>query len=159
MVNQVWSNIISGDYPVVIMIAAALAVLLFFWGLAAALGRSFDPARRRLDEIAVDSGARPSSGLGQRIADAMRPVERFVMPKEAEREGTQQQLQFAGYRSASAVTTFYGAKLAVSAAMLLGWLLVARFLPHITSGRVVFIALAACFFRIVLPALCRDRMV
>jgi tight adherence protein C len=159
MLNQLWSSIASGDYPVVIMAVAALAVLMFFWGLASALGRSFDPARRRLDEIAADSGARPSAGLGQRIADAMRPVERFVMPKGAEREGTQQQLQFAGYRSASAVTTFYGVKLAASAAMLLAWLLVARFLPHISSGRIVFIALAACFFGMLLPGIWLDRSV
>ncbi|HXI77509.1 MAG TPA: hypothetical protein VNH21_10250, partial [Steroidobacteraceae bacterium] len=76
MFNQFWSSITSGG-PVVIMIAAALAVLLFFWGIASALGRSFDPARRRLEEIATDSGAAPpSAGLGQRIAAAMRPVER-----------------------------------------------------------------------------------
>jgi len=159
MLNQLWSSITSGDYPVVVMAVAALAVLMFFWGLASALGRSFDPARRRLDEIAADSGARPSASLGQKIADAMRPVERFVMPKGAEREGTQQQLQFAGYRSASAVTTFYGVKLAASAGMLLGWLLVARFLPHISSGRVVFIALAACFFGMLLPGMWLDRSV
>jgi tight adherence protein C len=158
MLNQLWSSITSGE-PVVIMVAAALAVLMFFWGLASALGRSFDPARRRLDEIAVDSGARPRSGLGQRIADAMRPVERFVIPKEAEREGTQQQLQFAGYRSASAVTTFYGAKLVVSAAMLLVWLLASRFLPHISSGRIVFIALAVCFFGMLVPGMWLDRRV
>jgi tight adherence protein C len=158
MFNQLWSSVTSGG-PAVIMVAAALAVPMFFWGLASALGRSFDPARRRLDEIAVDSGARPSASFGQRIADAIRPVERFVMPKEAEREGTQHQLQFAGYRSASAVTTFYGAKLAVSAAMLLVWLLAARFLPHISSGRVAFIALAACFFGMLIPGMWLDRRV
>jgi tight adherence protein C len=158
MLNQFWSAITSGG-PVVIMIAAALAVLMFFWGLASALGRSFDPARRRLDEIAVDSGAQQSAGLGQRIADAMRPVERYVLPKEAERASTQQQLQFAGYRSASALTTFYGVKLAVSAGMLLGWLLVARFLPHVSSGRILFISLAACFFGLLLPGIWLDRSV
>jgi tight adherence protein C len=159
MLNQLWSSITSGEYPIVIMAVAALAVLTLFWGLAGALGRSFDPARRRLDDIAADSGARPSAGLGQRIADVIRPVERFVMPKGAERESTQQQLQFAGYRSASAVTTFYGVKLAVSAGMLLGWLMVARFLPHISSGRIVFIALAACFFGMLLPGMWLDRSV
>jgi tight adherence protein C len=157
--NQFWISITSGG-PVVIMIAAALAVLLFFWGIASALGRSFDPARRRLEEIATDSGAAPpSAGLGQRIAAAMRPVERFVLPKEAEREGTRQKLQFAGYRSASAVTTFYGAKLAFSAAMLLGWLVAAKFLPHVSSGRVVFFALAASFFGMLLPGMWLDRRV
>ena len=159
MLNQFWSSITSGG-PVVIMIASALAVLMFFWGIASALGRSFDPARRRLEAIAADSGAPPSTAsLGQRIAAAMRPVERFVLPKGAERESTRQKLQFAGYRSASAVTTFYGAKLAFSAALLLGWLLAAKFLPHVSSGRVLFFALAASFFGMMLPGMWLDRRV
>ena len=158
MFTQFWSIITSGG-PVVIMIIAALAVLMFFWGVASALGRSFDPARRRLEAIAADSGAPLSTGLGQRIAGVLRPVERFVLPKEAERESTRQQLQFAGYRSASAVTTFYGAKLALSAAMVLGWLLAANFLPHVSSGRVVFFALGASFFGMMLPGMWLDRRV
>lgn len=158
MLEHLRSSVTTGD-PIIIMIAAALAVLMLFWGVALALGRSFDPARRRLDEIAVDAGARPSWSLGQRIAGAMRPVERFVMPKGAERENTQQQLQFAGYRSASVVSTFYGIKLAVSAAMLLGWLLVAKFLPNISSGRVIFLALTASFIGMLLPGIWLDRRV
>jgi tight adherence protein C len=156
--TQFWSILTSGG-PVVIMIVAALAVLMFFWGVASALGRSFDPARRRLEAIAADSGAPLSTGLGQRIAGVLRPVERFVLPKQAERESTRQQLQFAGYRSPSAVTTFYGAKLALSAAMLLGWLLAANFLPHVSSGRVVFFALGASFFGMMLPGMWLDRRV
>jgi tight adherence protein C len=157
--TQIWSSIASGG-PVVIMIVAGLAVLMFFWGVASALGRSFDPVRRRLEAIAADSGAPLSTtGLGQRIAGVLRPVERFVLPKGAERESTRQKLQFAGYRSASAVTTFYGAKLALSAAMLLGWLLAANFLPHVSSGRVVFFALGASFFGMMLPGMWLDRRV
>jgi tight adherence protein C len=156
--TQFWSILTSGG-PVLIMIVAALAVLMFFWGVASALGRSFDPARRRLEAIAADSGAPLSTGLGQRIAGVLRPVERFVLPKEAERESTRQQLQFAGYRSPSAVTTFYGAKLALSAAMLLGWLLAANFLPHVSSGRVLFFALGASFFGMMLPGMWLDRRV
>ena len=159
MSNQFWSGVLAQG-PAVIMIAAALAVLLFFWGIATALNRSFDPARRRLEEIAAESGGAPSgAGFGQRIAAALRPVERYVLPKEAEREGTRQQLQFAGYRSPSAVTTFYGAKLACAVAMLLGWLLAAKFLPHLSWGRIVFFALAASFFGMLLPGIWLDRRV
>jgi tight adherence protein C len=57
------------------------------------------------------------------------------------------------------VTTFYGVKLVMAVAMLLGWLLVARFLPHISSGRVMFIALAASFFGMILPGMWLDRKV
>jgi tight adherence protein C len=158
VLNEFWSNIVSGG-PAIIMIVAALAALMLFWGLASTLGRSFAPARRRLDEIVAETGATPKANVGELIARVVRPVERYVMPKDSERESTQQQLQFAGYRSPSAVTTFYGAKLALAALMLLGWLSAAQFLPQISSGRVAFIALAASFFGMLLPSMWLDRSV
>jgi tight adherence protein C len=148
----------SGGAPIWISIAVALAVLLLFWGLAGALGRSWDPARRRLDQIAIGAGAAPSN-VGQRIARALRPVERFVLPQGAEREGTQQRLQFAGYRSASAVSTFYGVKLALSVALLLGWLFASQFLSNLSGARVIFFAVAASFLGMLLPGMWLDRAV
>jgi tight adherence protein C len=144
--------------PILISIAVALAVLLLFWGLAGALGRSWDPARRRLVQIAIDAGAAPAN-VGQRIARTLRPVERFVLPQGAEREGTQQRLQFAGYRSASAVSTFYGVKLALSVALLLGWLFASQFLSNLSGARVVFFAVAASFLGMLLPGMWLDRAV
>lgn len=148
----------SGGAPIWISIAVALAVLLLFWGLAGALGRSWDPARRRLDQIALDAGAAPAN-VGQRIARALRPVERFVLPQGAEREGTQQRLQFAGYRSASAVSTFYGVKLALSVVLLLGWLFASQFLSNLSGARVIFFAVAVSFLGMLLPGMWLDRAV
>jgi tight adherence protein C len=158
MLDQVLTRVSAGD-PLLISIVAALAVLLFVWGLASALGRSWDPARRRLDEIALGAGAAPGATLGQRIASALRPVERYVLPKGAEREGTQQRLQFAGYRGVSAVSTFYGVKLALSLALLLVWLFVAHFLSSLSTGRIVFFAVAVSFLGMLLPGIWLDRAV
>ncbi len=158
MVDRLLMMLSAGD-PLVISIVAALAVLLFVWGLASAVGRSWDPARRRLDEIALGAGVAPGANLGQRIASALRPVERYVLPQGAEREGTQQRLQFAGYRGTSAVSTFYGVKLALSIGLLLGWLFVAHFLSSLSAGRVVFFAVAATFLGMLLPGIWLDRAV
>ena len=158
MVDRLLMMLSSGD-PLVISIVAALAVLLFVLGLVSAVGRSWDPARRRLDEIALGAGAAPGATLGQRIASALRPVERYVLPQGAEREGTQQRLQFAGYRGTSAVSTFYGVKLALSIGLLLGWLFVAHFLSSLSTGRVVFFAVAATFLGMLLPGIWLDRAV
>jgi tight adherence protein C len=159
MLEQIRNMVASGGEPLLISIAVALAVLLLFWGLAGALGRSWDPARRRLDQIAIGGGAEPAANVGQRIARALRPVERFVLPQGAEREGTQQRLQFAGYRSSSAVTTFYGVKLALSVALLLGWLFASHFLSNLSGARVVFFAVAASFLGMLLPGIWLDRAV
>jgi tight adherence protein C len=158
MLDQVLTRVSAGD-PLLISVVAALAVLLFVWGLASALGRSMDPARRRLDEIALDTGAAPGATLGQRIARALRPVERYVLPQGAEREGTRQRLQFAGYRGVSAVSTFYGVKLALSLALLLVWLIAAHFLSSLSTGRVVFFAVAVSFLGMILPGIWLDRAV
>jgi len=158
MVDRLLTMLSTGD-PLMISVAAALAMLLFVWGLASAVGRNWDPARRRLDEIALGAGAAPGATLGQRIASALRPVERDVLPQGAEREGTQQRLQFAGYRGTSAVSTFYGVKLALSIGLLLGWLFVAHFLSSLSTGRVVFFAVAATFLGMLLPGIWLDRAV
>jgi len=159
MLEQFRHTVASGGEPLLISIAVALAVLLLFWGLAGALARSWDPARRRLDQIAVGGGAAPAANVGQRIARVLRPVERYVLPQGAEREGTQQRLQFAGYRSLSAVSAFYGVKLALSAALLLGWLVAAHFLSNLSAARVVFFAVALSFLGMLLPGVWLDRAV
>ena len=157
MLDQLRASVTSGD-TVVVMVATGLAVMLLFWGIAFALGRSFDPARRRLQEIAA-GGARSNVTLGQQIAGYLRPIERYVLPQGNERETTKQRLQFAGYRSPSAVSTFYGVKLALAVALLLGWLLSAHFLPTISTGRLIFFALGACFLGMLLPGIWLDRKV
>jgi tight adherence protein C len=158
MVDQLLAMLSAGD-PLVISIVAALAVLLFVWGLSSAVGRRWDPARQRLDEIALSAGAVPDATLGQRIASALRPVERYVLPQGAEREGTQQRLQFAGYRGVSAVSTFYGVKLALSIGLLLGWLFASHFFSSLSAGRVIFFAVAAAFLGMLLPGIWLDRAV
>jgi tight adherence protein C len=152
-------NILSSGDPVLISIAAALAVFMLFWGVAGALARTWDPARRRLDEIAAGGGAAPAATIGQRIAQMLRPVERYVLPQGAERDGTQQRLQYAGYRSSSAVSTYYGVKLVLSVGLLLGWLFASHFFSHLSAGRVLFFAVAALFLGMLLPGVWLDRAV
>jgi tight adherence protein C len=158
MLEHLQSSLSIGE-PIVIMTAAALSALMLFWGLATVIGRSQNPTRRRLEQIVSVSGDGRRESLGERIAGVMRPVERFVLPQGAEREGTQQRLQFAGYRSASAVSTYYTAKLALSATLLLSWWLIASFLPRMSWGRVAFFALVACLIGMLLPSVWLDRKV
>lgn len=158
MLEQLQSSLSSGQ-PLLIMIAAGLAALMLFWGLAAVIGRRLDPARRRLQQIARAGDEPPGDGVGQILSGVLQPVERFVLPQGAEREGTRQRLLFAGYRSPSAVATFYGMKLAVSALLVLSWFVIVSFLPRLSWGRVTFIALAVCFFGMLLPSIWLDRKV
>jgi tight adherence protein C len=158
MLDQLRTSLAAGK-PIVIMVVAALAALTLFWGLAAVLGRRWDPARRRLEQITGDTGEARSTGLGQRIERLMRPFARFLLPRGSELEGTRQKLLFAGFKSTSALTSYYGAKLAFSATLMILWVLATRFMPSLTSGRIMFVAMAAGFFGMILPGIWLDRKV
>jgi tight adherence protein C len=158
MFEQMRNSLVSGE-PVVIMVAAALAALALFWGLAAIHARYFDPARRRLEQITGDSSEARAVGLGQRIEGLMRPFARFLLPRGSELEVTRQKLLFAGFKSTSALTSYYGAKLGFSATLMILWLLATPFMPSLTSGRVMFFGLAAGFIGMILPGMWLDRKV
>jgi tight adherence protein C len=158
MLEQLRTGISTGG-PIAIMIASAAAALMLFWGLALVLGRSLGASRRRLDQIGGELGEGQGESVGGRIAELMRPFERFVLPSGSERENTQQKLLFAGYKSASTLATFYGVKLALSATLLVSWLLIARLLPKLTWGRVAFFAVVASFIGMILPGMWLDRRV
>jgi len=158
MLEQLQSNLAAGQ-PILIMTAVGLAALMLFWGLASVIGRRLDPARRRLQQISNPRDEPAGEGVGQILSGVLQPVERFVLPQGAEREGTRQRLQFAGYRSASAVTTFYAMKLALAALLLLAWFVIVSLLPPMSWGRVTFVALTVCFFGMLLPSIWLDRKV
>src|SRR5882757_4529078 len=122
MFDQLRSSV-GADEPMVVMVAVALAVLALFWGLAAMIGRHLDPAQRRLEQIAGDVGQVRLGGLGERIERLMRPFARFLLPRGSELEGTRQKLLFAGLKSTSALTSYYGAKLGFAATLMILWLL------------------------------------
>ena len=152
---------LSVSTPAVVAMVAALAALALFWGFALILSRIFDPARRRLAEMGSIEGRLPTASLPQRIAAAVRPLERYLLPQGTEeRAGSQEQLRYAGYRSSSALSTFYVAKLSAATAAGIIWLAVAYlFLPNITVGRVVFIALAAAYIGFIAPGAWLDTKV
>jgi len=151
-------NVLNGD-PMVVMILAAVAALVFFWGLASMFGYSFNPGRRRLQQISAGGEGRPSTTLGEHMAEFVQPIERFVLPKGAERDKTQEQLQFAGFRSSWAVSAYYAGKLLLAVVLVLIWLGATHFLPSLSTGRVVFVALAAFGLGMLAPGIWLDRKV
>lgn len=146
--------------PAMISIGVACAVLLLFWGFAIVVSRRFNPTRRRLADIGTPDGVVRERQLGERIADAVRPVERFVMPGSAERDSTQERLRYAGIRSPNALRAFYGVKILLSAAFLAIWVACAYFLlPNLRIGYILFLALAAAFIGLIAPNLWLDSRV
>jgi tight adherence protein C len=158
MLDNVRDSFLNGN-PIVIVGLAAVAAVVFFWGLAAMLGHSFNPGRRRLQQMAVGGEARRGTTLGEQMAGVIQPIERFVLPKGAERDKTQERLQFAGFRSSWAVSAYYAGKLVLAVALVLLWLGITQFLPPLTLGRVTFVALAAFGLGTIVPGIWLDRAV
>jgi len=96
--------------------AIGLATMLFLIGIAILINGMIDPLRRRVRFASGDSarGGRQSSA---RLADTLSPFASVILPRNAEEQGRmRRKLTEAGYRSPSALATFYSIKfiLAVS---------------------------------------------
>lgn len=138
---------------------AGAAVFAFSMGVIAFLTAMADPARRRLEQLRTASGP-VRLGAAAAFADRVRPLAAYLMPsKEKERSRVSRLLTYAGYRSAHALPVFYGAKALLIVALPLGVLLAAPFFPRITTGKLLFYALAAAVGGSLLPSLWLDRRV
>lgn len=144
--------------PVAFVLLAAAAVFVFSLGVFAVVTSATDPRGRRLDKVAREQRARPA--LTARISARVRPLAALLLPKkEGERSKMEQRLIFAGYRTPTALRTYYGAKaLAITAppvAVLLAWPL----FPNLSANHLLLYALAAAVVGWLLPSMWLDRRV
>jgi tight adherence protein C len=120
---------------------AALIVFLFVIGVTSFAAVKLDPARRRLDELAPE---RRASRLPGAFVEWVERAAHYVLPKKSsERETTQRQLVYAGFRGNNAVTTFYGIKACLAAGLVVVAILATRWMPQLSTGSLVFFALLA----------------
>lgn len=138
---------------------AGAAVFAFSLGIFAILAAFSDPLRRRLDQLGGARGA-PRSTAGAALADRLRPLAAYILPtKEKERSRVSQLLTHAGYRSSYALSAFYGVKSLLIMALPLGVLIASPFFPRVTTGRLLFYALAAAAIGSLLPSMWLDKRV
>ena len=160
MLEQLSASVASGN-PIIVMMAAGLAVICCSGELRARWVAASIRRAAAWRQIARRQCADRWRQLwASRLPGRCGPIERFVLPQGAERESTQQtiavrRLPIRHRRSA----TFYGVKLTLAVALLLGWLVASHFLPSISAGRLIFFALAACFAGMLLPSIWLDRKV
>jgi tight adherence protein C len=128
---------------------AGVIVFLFAIGVSSFATALLDPARRRLEELAPAAGGK---GMTDGFVTWVERAARYVLPKKsAERETTQRQLIYAGYRSRNAVLVFYGLKTCLAAALVLGTLLATRWMPQLTTSRIAFFVMLAAGVGIAAP--------
>ena len=138
---------------------AGAAVFAFSLGILAFLAALSDPLRRRVDQLVGDRD-QTRSGMGNLIADRVRPLAAYILPKkEKERSRVGQLLTHAGYRSPYALSVFYGVKSLLIVALPFGVLIASPFFPRITTSELLFCGVAAAAAGALIPSMWLDRRV
>lgn len=144
--------------PVVFVVLAAAAMFVFSLGVFAVVTSATNPRWRRLGKVAREQQVRPP--FGARFSARLRPLAALVLPKrQGERSKTEQRLTYAGYRSATALRTFYGAKALLITAPPFAALLAWPLFPKVSTDHLIFFALAASVAASLLPSMWLDRRV
>ena len=104
----------------------------------------FSPLKRQLYNITSGSHGRNEQADSKQFDKALESIEKYVTPTSAnEKLSTKQLLMHAGYENESAVTTFYAIKIVLTIIALFGTLITTRFLPELTTQKVVIYTLLA----------------
>jgi tight adherence protein C len=127
-----------------------LAAALFGLSVLVVVSGVFDPFRRRLQAVSGVSGE--DRGGFAHLAKMVEPIGAYVLPKsDVERSGMRAKLVQAGFRSGTALMTFYAAKvilmLSVAAVVVLG----ATFFPGLGTTQVMMAGLYAGGVAMFLP--------
>jgi len=150
---------ISGDTSsTLFVLATGATVFLFALGVSFLVLAAFDPVRRRLSELAVDT--KPSGEVAARLLRLLDPVNRFFLPSEAgERGKMERKLMYAGLRSANALPLFYAVKTGLALMLMVAVLVSAAWLPQWSASKIIFCAMLAAFVGLVIPNFVLDHMV
>lgn len=133
-------------------------IFIFGLGIMFLVTGAADPLRRRLGYVAGPRAARDSAG--QRMAKVLEPVSPYILPqKDWERSKMTTKMVHAGYRSSSALTTFYAIKILVGIVLPGGVLAAAPFFPQASTNQVIFFTILAAFIGIMGPNMVLERLI
>ncbi|MGH8576229.1 MAG: type II secretion system F family protein [Gammaproteobacteria bacterium] len=127
-----------------------LAAALFGLSVLVVVSGVFDPFRRRLQAVSGVSGEE-QGGYGH-LAKLVEPIGAYVLPKsDVERSGMRVKLIQAGFRSGTALMSFYAAKLILMLSVVAVVVLGATFFPGLGTTEVLMAALYAGGVAMFLP--------
>jgi tight adherence protein C len=137
----------------------AVAVFLFTLGASYIVTWITDPARRKLEALSPVQADLDGESWSKQIRRLIEPVARFVLPTDTQERGAmEKKLLHAGFRSSTAIPVFYALKTGLALLFLVLWLFCSTLLPRLSSGQVMFYAIAAAFVGLVLPNFVLNRL-
>ena len=151
-------TIASDEHHTLFLLFTAGTVFLFALGVSFLILATFDPVRRRLNAIATSSAG--GGEFAARVLALLEPVNKYLLPsKGAERGKMERKMMYAGFRSANALSLFYAVKTGLALLFLLGVVLASAWLPQWSVQRLMFVAMLAAYFGLMLPNHVLDHIV
>lgn len=148
----------SGSAGILFMALAAAAAFALSMGLSAFVMGLIDPVRRRLGQLSLGSGERPTAAAA--MAESLSNVAALVTPRsDRERQRVERLLIHAGYRSSSARTLYYGVKALAVMIPPIAVLLASPLLPKITTNQLMLYAAGAGYLGWISCSMWLDRQV
>ena len=146
-----WLGTDSGPGVLVLLLAVGAAACLFAYGISLLVASATDPVRRRIAEVTATA----AQGRESRKFDLgwfVSPIAKYVVPKASvERDSAQSRLVQAGFRSPQALRNFYGLKAMLAITLPLVFMVIARWLPDLTTSTITFGAVFGAFIGVRLP--------
>jgi len=132
-----------------IALGLSVTILVFNW---------INPVRRRLSNIA-EQHEDGNQGADEWHSAALESVSNYLTPSsEKERGAVVRLLTHAGFEHKQALTSYYAIKVLLAVVFGIGFLLASRYFPAITSEKVLFYAVGAMFFGMMLPNMVLKKM-
>lgn len=145
-------------YAVIIVVAGTF--VLFGLGLGYLVLAASDPVRRRLGKPQSSSVTAAEKGRSLVLINTLLgPVSRYILPQEEiERSKISARLVHAGFRSPSALQTYYAIKVVSALILPMAFLFVTQWFPQLGSGRELFYALGMSAAGLLIPSMVLDKM-
>jgi tight adherence protein C len=144
---------------VVVALISGTAIL-FALGVGYLVLAATDPIRRRLNR---EHGVKQEVERGRTLVwinSALGPVARYVLPQnEIERSRITEKLVHAGYRSPNAVQNYYAIKIVLAISLPVVFLLIARWMPNLTTQMEVMYAVGLSGVGLMVPSYVLARRV
>lgn len=147
----------SGPAGLLLMALAAAAAFALTMGLSAFVVGLIDPVRRRLGRLGGEGEQRSSAAA---MADSLSSFAAMITPRsDKERLRVDRLLMYAGYRSASARTLYYGIKALAVMILPLLVLFASPLVPQLSTKHLMFLAACAGYVGWIACSMWLDRQV
>ncbi|MEJ2138179.1 MAG: type II secretion system F family protein [Gammaproteobacteria bacterium] len=163
VLNTVANWVLSPDNQqllFLLMVGGTIALLAM--GLSSIFMGATNPIKKRMGVATGVRAEEDSTEVGRRLVDIptiMGPISEWLIPSsEVELNDTTRKLTYAGFRAPNALETFYGIKAIATIAFAALALFGTRFMPDLSTTKVLWIVLGAAAAGIFGPGMILDKL-